>query len=321
MTARCPLSEPEKIKALVDIMTDFSQETPTPDLRSEHPKGVADVTARFRVLDHLPEECRVGLFAEAGEYDAVIRFSNSAAMRDDQRDTHGMAVQVKGVPMATSPCNAAGETIQDFILIDSPTFVIGDLGTYVPFAEAFMQAKLNLMGKLKMGLLVLQNLTLLPGLMRLGLKRPNAPLGTPYWSTTPYRLGDLRVKYKAVPIGSPPSPTAIRGREGRRKALARQLAIGPGLFSFCVIISDNRTSQPIDDPSVDWEETGARVVPLAEIHIPDQAVDAPPELEDALGFSPGHASREHAPLGEMNRARVAIYAAARAARQKAAARR
>lgn len=318
MTARCPISEPEKIKALVDINLDFARQSPAPALRAEHPKGVADLRARFKVLDHLPDECRVGLFAQPGEYEAVIRFSNSASMRDDKRDTHGMAVQLTGVPMQTAPRNAAGEPIQDFIMIDSPVFVIGDLGTYIPFDEAFMQAKINVGGKLKMAWLVLQHLYLLPVLLRLGLKRPNAPLSTAYWSTTPYRLGDQTVKYKAVPIGPDRPRPAIRGRDGRRKALARQLVAGPGLFSFCVLIRTNPRAQPLDNPRVDWEEHGARCVPLAEIHIPDQPVEAPPDLENALGFSPGHASREHAPLGEINRARVAIYAAARGARQKAA---
>jgi hypothetical protein len=40
-------------------------------------------------------------------------------------------------------------------------------------------------------------------------------------------------------------------------------------------------------------------------------------VENALAFSPGHAAAEHFPLGAINRARVAIYAAASHARQAA----
>ena len=316
-----PMSEPEEIKALVDINLAYAKKSPDPAKRSEHGKGVADLRATFTVLDHLPDECRVGLFAHPGTYDAIIRFSNSAVQRDDKRDTHGMAVKVLNVPMDTSPMGEDGVPVQDFIFIDSPVFVIGDLRTYIPFDQAFMAAKLSVMGKLQMGLLVLRNLHLLPTLLRLALRRANAPLSVVYWSTTPYKLGQKEIaKYKVMPIGPNRPEPRIRGANGRRNALKTQLEWGPGLFSFGVILRNKPTTQPIDNPRVDWEEQGARFTPLAEISIPsDQPVDAPVDVENTLGFSPGHASVEHYPLGAINRARVAIYAAARAARQKAAA--
>lgn len=315
------ISEPEQIKALVDINLAFAKESPTPDQRSEHGKGVADLRATFTVLDHLPADCRVGLFAKPGSHDAIIRFSNSAMQRDDKRDTHGMAVKVLDVPMPTAPRDATGVPVQDFIFIDSPVFVIGDLRTYIPFDAAFMEAKLNLMGKLRMGLLVLRNLHLLPVLLRLALRRANAPLSVSYWSTTPYRLGPEQVvKYKVMPIGPNRPAPRIRGKDGRRRALKTQLDWGPGLFSFGVILRNTPKTQPIDNPRVDWEEQGARFVPLAEISIPsDQPVEAPADMENDLAFSPGHASVEHYPMGAINRARVAIYAAAQEARKKAAA--
>lgn len=317
MTDLPPMSEPEEIKALVDVNLAFARKSPAPAKRAEHGKGVADLRATFTVLDHLPDACRVGLFETPGTYDAVIRFSNSAVQRDDKRDTHGMAVKVMNVPMATSPRDDDGVPVQDFILIDSPVFVIGDLRTYIPFDQAFMAAKISVKGKLQLGLLVLRNLHLLPTLLRLGLRRANAPLSVAYFSTTPYKLGQQVVKYKVMPIGpNRPSPR-IRGENGRRKALKTQLDWGPGLFSFGVILRNKPATQPIDNPRVDWEDQGARYIALAEIRIPsDQPVTAPADLENKLGFSPGHASAEHYPMGAINRARVAVYAAARAARQK-----
>lgn len=313
-----PKTEVQAISDLVDINVDYGARSTYPARRSEHTKGVADLKATFTVLDQLPSEYRVGLFAAPGSYDAMVRFSNSAMMQDSKRDTHGMAMRVVGVPMETAPKGDDGRRMQDFIMLDSPIFVMGNLGKYIPFNAAFLEAKISLKGKLQLAWLLIKNLRYLPALLRLALNPANAPLSTNYWSTTPYKLGDLVVKYKVQPIGPNRPAPRIWGANGRRTALEKQLAWGPGLFSFGVLVQTNKTTQPLEKPQVDWEDHGARFVPLAEISIPsDQEVAAPPDIENELGFSPGHAAVEHFPLGAINRARVAIYAAAQEARRRA----
>ncbi len=57
----------------------------TPFLRGVHPKGHGCARATFTVNANLPEELRPGVIADPGaRYDAVVRFSNAAAvMRPD----------------------------------------------------------------------------------------------------------------------------------------------------------------------------------------------------------------------------------------------
>lgn len=319
MTYRTNRSEAEDLAELVDINVAFAGRMACPSRRSEHGKGIADLRATFTVLDHLPKELRAGLFAQPGRYDATVRFSNSATENDARRDAHGFALKLHDVPMDSAPKGPDGTRIQDFILLDCPTFVMGDLAQYIPFNRAFLDAKLTLRGKLDMALLLLRNPGRILPLLRLGLIRANAPLSTTYWSTTPYRLGALVVKYKAVPITPEHPKPRIRGKDGRRDALRRHLSRGPGLFSFGVLIQTDPEKHPIDRPEIDWEDHAAAFTPLAEICIPqDQPVSAPETIENALTFSPGHAAREHFPLGAINRARVAIYAAASRTRQQAA---
>lgn len=316
-----PRSDIEVIKELVDINVDFAARTGCPARRTEHGKGVAVVRATFTVVDHIAQDLALGLFARPATYDALIRFSNSATDNDAARDTHGFAMRVQGVPMPTAPRGTDGAGFQDFILLDSPIFVMGDLPGYVPFNDAFLEAKISLRGKLRLAWLCLRNPSRLPPLLRMGLNRANAPLGTSYWSTTPYRLGPRVVKYKLVPIDPEHPRPRIRGRNGRRSALRDHLARQPGLFKFGVLLQDDPKSQPIDAPQVDWEAQGARFHPLAEIRIArDQPVEALPDVENGLAFSPGHAAAEHFPLGAINRARVAIYSAASRTRQEANAR-
>lgn len=312
-----PKSEPELIRDLVDVNLEFVSHMKCPHLRSEHGKGVADVKAVVTILEHIPDHLQTGLFKSPGEYEAIIRFSNSAKFKDNERDTHGMAMKVFGVPMDTAPVGEDGVRFQDFIMLDSPFFPMGDLKPYIPFNADFLEAKYDLMGKLKLFGMLITRPKVFWQTLQLALRRPNAPLATSYWSTTPYQLGDSQVvKYKAVPIRGGALPPPIVGPQGRRDALKRDLAQGPGLMTFGVIVQDNPETQPVEDPSVDWEKAGADFVPVAEIRIPsDQPVDAAPEVENALRFNPGHAAHEHFPLGAINRARVAVYNAASRMRQ------
>ncbi len=311
-------SDAELIAELVAINLAYVPRSKCPALRSEHGKGVADLAATFTVIDHIPADLRHGLFAQTASYSVTLRFSNGAVSRDSQRDTHGLAIKVQGVPMDSAPMGPDGQRFQDFILLDSPVFIMGDLAAYVPFNQAFLDSKLTLGGKLKMLAQMIANPRAGFFVLRLALNRPNAPLSTNYWSTTPYKLGPHAVKYmvRALPRLAP--PPRINGTDGRRVALQRQLQSEPGRFTFGVLLQSDPVLHPIEDPTVDWARNGAAFVPLAELSIPsDQPVAAPKATENALTYSPGHAALEHFPLGAINRARVAIYAAASRARKAA----
>lgn len=312
-------SDAELIAELVAINLAYVPRSGCPVLRSEHGKGVADLAATFTVIDHIPTDLRHGLFARAASYPATLRFSNGAVSKDNQRDTHGLAIKVHGVPMDTAPTGPDGKRFQDFILLDSPVFIMGDLTDYVPFNRAFLESKLTFGGKLKLLARMIANPRAGYYVLRLALNRPNAPLSTSYWSTTPYKLGPHAVKYmvRALPRLNP--PPRIHGADGRREALQRQLQSEPGRFTFGVLLQSDPVRHPIEDPTVDWARNEAAFVPLAELYIAsDQPVEAPDATETALTYSPGHAAVEHFPLGAINRARVAIYAAASLARQAAA---
>ncbi|MFT7596405.1 MAG: hypothetical protein ACI8R4_003740 [Paracoccaceae bacterium] len=313
-----PRSDPEVLAELIDINVDYVAKSPYPTQRSEHGKGVADLTGEFRVLDNVPDRFRVGVFAEPRRYPTTIRFSNGAVQRDNKRDTHGLAIKLHNVTLPTAPMDEDGRAFQDFILLDSPIFIMGGIRPYVPFNRLFLASKISLLAKLKFGIYLLEHLNLVPAVLCLALNKPNAPLSTPYWSTTPYRLGDHVVKYKVVPLSNHYPAPRIVGPNGRRNALREQLDRAPGGLAFGVLLQTDADKQPIEDPSINWEDYGATFHPLAELHIPtDQPVESPPEVENDLSYSPGHAASEHFPLCAINRARVAIYAAAKNARRQA----
>ena len=67
-------------------------------MRAQHGRSHGCVAAMFRVRPDLPDRFRHGLFAQPGEFQALIRFSNGAQFADDRKDAHGMAIKLLNVP-------------------------------------------------------------------------------------------------------------------------------------------------------------------------------------------------------------------------------
>ena len=80
-------------------------------------------------------------------------------------------------------------------------------------------------------------------------------------------------------------------------------------FDFCVQV--RKGDMPIEDAAQRWDESESPFLKVATLRIPKQQFRTKQreELAEALSFSPGHARAAHAPLGGLNRARIAIYAA------------
>ena len=142
-------------------------------------------------------------------------------------------------------------------------------------------------------------------------KHIKSPIEEEYFSTTPYKLGEMAVKYSAKPEQS---------RDYLREVLAQQLrphdqpasastSRPPAArFGFYVQRQSDPATMPIEDPTVEWTSVWEK---LATIEIDAQDFDFPARWEwgNKLSFSPWHALDEHRPLGGINRARKIVYPA------------
>jgi hypothetical protein len=266
--------------------------------RDAHAKGHCCVKAEFRVLDGLPAALRQGVFAEPRAYDAWIRFSNSSGspQRDGALDGRGMAIKLMGVEGSAS-------TTQDFIMINSPTFMVRNAIDYVDLQEkgivAFFFPRFF---KIRFHELVQT--------ARIFLQRVRNPLNLRYWSMTPYRFGgDTACKFSARPVG-PPSPfTATGSDDFLRVNLALHLAQTGASFDFLVQLRADPAAMPVEDPTIEWSERKSPFVPVARIAIPPQQFDTPEQCRFAenLSFSPWHCVDAHRPLGGINRVRRVAY--------------
>src|SRR5262249_4590666 len=72
---------------------------------------------------------------------AWIRFSSGAKRDDSQRDAHGMAVKLMGVPGEKILDGERHAPTQDFVMVDNPVFFIRNALDYAAFSEALQRAR------------------------------------------------------------------------------------------------------------------------------------------------------------------------------------
>jgi hypothetical protein len=298
-----PPGEAEATQAIVQVVeanVRAAAQTDPPAKRDAHPKGHGAVRATFRILDDLPAELRVGLFAVPRTYDAWIRYSNGnpTPQADTKGDGRGMAIKLMGV--ADSP-----STTQDFILINYPVFAVRNVVDYLaletakPFWMFFIPNFNPFRARVHEALVA-------TAILR---TKVNNLVNARYWSMSPYRFADSVCKYSARPVG-PASPfTATDDPNFLRRNLALHLAERGAEFDFMVQLRTRPDTMPIEDTTIVWDENDAPFVPVARITIPPQIFDTPEQMTfcENLSFSPWHCIDAHRPLGGLNRLRRVIY--------------
>jgi hypothetical protein len=274
-------------------------------------RATAVVDAEFTVLDGLPPEHRVGLFATPRSYAATIRFANAVSATDREADVRGMSIRVLGVEGANL---IPGALSQDFILNSHPVMM-------VPGTREFLQLlQANEAGGFRRISYFLTHI----GATRIAAAargNPACHLDINYWSTTPFLFGPGRaVKYIVSPASTRRSPMPpARTDTYLTDAIRARLDDGEAVFDFMIQFQTDSRRMPIEDASVEWKREESPYLPVARIRIPRQAVDDPARnaAGEQMAFNPWHCLADHRPLGSMNRARREIYRAMAAFRAEA----
>ena len=259
------------------------------------------VEAEFVVEGSLPDAHRVGLFAAPATYRAHIRFANASSESDRERDVRGMSIALFDVPGENL---TPGSARQDFVLNSHPVMVARDTREFMALLQAMEEG----------GLARLRFFAMHPALARIGLAaqgHPSCHLDIPYWSTTPYLFGPGRaVKYIVRPSSARTSPMPDdRTDTYLTDALRAHLEAAEASFDFLVQFQTDAARMPIEDATVEWEESDSPYVPVAKIRIPRQHLgdSARAAACERFSFNPWHSLTEHRPLGSLNRARRDIY--------------
>jgi hypothetical protein len=266
--------------------------------RDAHAKAHGVVKATFKVLDNLPPDLKVGIFAEPATFDAWIRYSNgnTTPQADSVGDGRGMAIKLMNVPGSPS-------TTQDFLMINFPAFFCRNAPDYVIFQKNPMKFFFSFWNPIKFRL---KEAWVAFSIARQTVRNP---LNIRYWSMTPYLFGDFACKFSAKPRDPLSKFTGSAGPNFLRDNMAAQLAEGGVTFDFMVQRRTNPATMPVEDPTVTWSETESPFVPIATITIPQQIFDTPAQntFAENLTYTPWHCIPAHRPLGGINRLRKVVY--------------
>lgn len=275
--------------------------------RPFHAKTLAAVDdAELHVLDDLPDDLRAGLFQPGARHRATVRFSNAhATVRPDATpDLRGVAIRVHLAPGAD----------QDFLLTNAPASHARDARQFMVAATALAmggwRAPLTLVWRL--GFIEAAGMAwrLAPGMLR-----PVHSLATEsFWSRSATAVGPVAVRFKLRPDAAPDGRHRSTGPDRLRHDLVMRLRHHDVSFRFQVQRYVDAARTPIEDGRATWKERDAPPLTIARLTIPSQdlttaAAAATEAAVDGLAFSPWKASDDLRPLGNLNRARAAVYAA------------
>lgn len=288
--------------------------------RGQHGKHHAMAVGTFRVSCDLSNEYALGIFEPDKQYQCEMRFSNGGQTDDRKADVRGLAIKLHGVGGNKLLPGRGHAREHDFLLVDHSTYFSRSLAEYLKFnrftlpVQAFSRHPFSVARAVKAlaGLtkMVLFHFSHLRRALKFASRKPVSLLGITYHSTTPYALGErFAVKYKLTTKAKGGNSPVIFS-DGLGERLWEDLESSETVMEFGIVVQNNPVTQPVEDPTVDWEVAGARYIKLADITLPKQAPtdEAATRATQAI-FSPWMSGNAHKPLGEINRARLWVYSA------------
>ena len=285
--------------------------------RAFHAKSTLAVDdAELRFID-LPPDLRAGFAQPNASYRTVVRFSNAAgtAQPDFKPDLRGVALRIMASP----------EQQHDLLMTNYRVSHARNARQFVKFANATAGGTLSrAVGLVKLVLTFgpSETVRMLKNVLTASRRKVRSVATETYWSRGAIRWGDtLAVRYLLRPAPETtlgPEPSAD-DPEYLSAEIARRLAAGDVRFELCVQRFEDGRSTPIEDTAVAWSERVSPPEPVAVLTIGRRdlaaaGAEATATAIDGMAFNPWNTTDEFRPLGNLNRARKAVYDAGAAHR-------
>jgi catalase len=290
-------------------------------LRALHAKSHAGVTATLEVLDldkaGAPAELKHGLFAKPATYAAYVRFSSGTGFLqpDTAPDIRGVAVKVLGVPGTKVIPGLEKASTQDFLFIQVPANAFRGPDDFVRFVHIVSRGKALALPRL-LGAFGFRAFGYLRKLMK-GLSTSRRSFADQrFFTSLPLRYGPHACKLDLRCTDSAADAANVKGAHGLSEDLATRLGRTSLTYELRVQLFVDEDRTPIEDASVEWDETVSPFRTVAKLTIPTQQLRGKVhDYVEKLSFDPWHALVEHKPLGAMMRARNHAYRASTMARK------
>ena len=293
-------------------------------VRSVHAKAHGLLEGALTVDADLPPDLAQGLFARAGTHKVLLRLSTNAGdiLPDAISLPRGLAMKVFDVDGARLP--GAEGSAQDFVMVNGTVFQAKTADKFLGNLKLLAKTTDRLEGTKKVLSTVLRGVR--ATLETVGVESaainslggaPNVePLGETYYSVTPFRYGDYVAKFSLKPIA--PAMTALTGQtidvDGRddaiREEVRREMRDIDAAWEFRVQLCRDLDRQPIEDPTVEWDEDEAPFQRVGIVRAAPQdswSAEHVRAINEESRFSVWTGIEAHRPLGNINRARNAPY--------------
>ena len=293
-------------------------------VRSVHAKAHGIIEGRMRIADGLPPELAQGLFASPNEHRVVLRVSTNAGdiLPDAVSLPRGIAMKVLGVE--GERLEGAEGTTQDFVMVNGPVFqaktadkFLSNLKLLAKTTDRAEGAKTVLSSVLQVANTALTAVGIESSTLQSMGGAPNVdPLGETYFSVTPFRYGDYVAKFSLKPVSSDLvqlEGRAIETSEGDdaiRETMREDMRSREAIWEFRVQLCRDLDAQPIEDPTVAWDDEKAPFHTVATVTANAQDSWEPAKVQavdEEMRFSVWTGLAAHRPLGNVNRARNAPY--------------
>ena len=314
-----------QLNSAFDIILERTAEDGGHAVRSVHAKSHGVLDGELTIDAGLPPELAQGLFATPRTHKVLIRLSTNAGdiLPDAISLPRGLAMKVLGAPGERLPGSEG--TAQDFIMINGKAFTAPTAEKFLGNLKMLAKTTDRLEGTKKVVSAALRGVRHVfeavgaeaPAAVNAMGGAPNAePLGETYYSVTPFRYGDFIAKFSLKPTA--PAMTALTGQiieiEGRedaiREEVQKEMRSIDAEWEFRVQLCRDLAKQPVEDPTVEWDEAEAPFVKVGTVRAAAQDSWEAARVErvnEQTRFSIWTGIAAHRPLGNVNRARKDTY--------------
>jgi hypothetical protein len=275
----------DQLNAAFDTILERTSEDYGRAVRAVHAKAHAIMTGELDIDQGLPPELAQGLFANPGRHNAYIRISTNAGdiLPDAISLPRGVALKILDVEGERLPGSEG--TAQDFIFVAAKTFQAKTAEKFLGSLKMLAKTTDRLEGTKKVISATLRGVH--NAFEAVGFDPPAAvdslggapnlePLGISYFSVTPFRYGDYIAKFALVPIAS--AMTALTDKtinvDGRddaiREDVRAEMRTIDAIWEFRVQLCRDLQRQPVEDPTVEWDEDEAPFVRVGILRAPAQ---------------------------------------------------
>ena len=323
--------EQETIERIIESMLKIGETVANDEghaFRTVHAKSHGYVIGELEVTAEIPSLYAHGLFATPGRYPVVMRFSTTPGdlLSDKVSTPRGVAIKVVGVH-GSRVSNSEGDSTQDFILVDGPTFSAPTAKKFVKNLK-LLAATTDRMPRTKNALSAAlrgaESLLEKTGHESASLKSMGGHpathiLGETFFSQVPLLYGPYIAKVALVPVAAALTAHTdehieLSGHDDAlREAVLRHFASAGGEWELRVQLCTNLDTMPVEDASVEWPQDESPYVTVGRVSAQPQSTWSQQRvaaIEDGMSFSPWHALAAHRPLGSVNRVRKPVYEAA-----------